>query len=84
MVPEPKLKVRQAASEAKLWYIMKSMAAWPSGKAGDCKSLTPSSNLGAALIFHVYNHEFFVVFHEFVSHRLSLALISRIRVVWAI
>jgi hypothetical protein len=25
------------------------MAAWPSGKAEDCKSFTPSSNLGAAL-----------------------------------
>ncbi len=24
-------------------------AAWPSGKAGVCKTLTPSSNLGAAL-----------------------------------
>ena len=24
-------------------------AAWPSGKAEDCKSFTPSSNLGAAL-----------------------------------
>ncbi|EDY39857.1 hypothetical protein CPCC7001_2739 [Cyanobium sp. PCC 7001] len=23
-------------------------AAWPSGKAEDCKSFTPSSNLGAA------------------------------------
>jgi hypothetical protein len=26
------------------------MAAWPSGKAEDCKSFTPSSNLGAAFI----------------------------------
>jgi hypothetical protein len=25
------------------------MAAWPSGKAEDCKSFIPSSNLGAAL-----------------------------------
>jgi hypothetical protein len=25
-------------------------AAWPSGKAEDCKSFTPSSNLGAALM----------------------------------
>ena len=24
------------------------LAAWPSGKAGDCKSFIPSSNLGAA------------------------------------
>jgi hypothetical protein len=27
------------------------MAAWPSGKAEDCKSFTPSSNLGAAFKF---------------------------------
>ena len=26
-------------------------AAWPSGKAEDCKSFIPSSNLGAALYF---------------------------------
>ena len=26
-------------------------AAWPSGKAEDCKSFTPSSNLGAAFDF---------------------------------
>jgi hypothetical protein len=26
-------------------------AVWPSGKAVDCKSSIPSSNLGAALIF---------------------------------
>ena len=26
------------------------MAAWPSGKAEDCKSFTPSSNLGAAFV----------------------------------
>ena len=26
------------------------LAAWPSGKAEDCKSFTPSSNLGAAFI----------------------------------
>jgi hypothetical protein len=26
-------------------------AAWPSGKAEDCKSFTPSSNLGAASDF---------------------------------
>ncbi len=25
-------------------------AAWPSGKAEDCKSFTPSSNLGAAFL----------------------------------
>ena len=27
------------------------MAAWPSGKAEDCKSFTPSSNLGAAFLY---------------------------------
>ena len=27
------------------------MAVWPSGKAVDCKSSTPSSNLGAAFKF---------------------------------
>ena len=29
------------------------MAAWPSGKARDCKSFIPSSNLGAA--YYQYN-----------------------------
>jgi len=28
--------------------VCSQMAAWPSGKAEDCKSFTPSSNLGAA------------------------------------
>jgi hypothetical protein len=28
------------------------MAVWPSGKAVDCKSSTPSSNLGAALKYN--------------------------------
>lgn len=32
-----------------IWlYFGSDLAAWPSGKAGDCKSFIPSSNLGAA------------------------------------
>ena len=31
-----------------LLYFGSDLAAWPSGKAGDCKSFIPSSNLGAA------------------------------------
>jgi hypothetical protein len=29
-------------------YFIKILATWPSGKAGDCRSSFPSSNLGVA------------------------------------
>jgi hypothetical protein len=34
-----------------LLRLITSVAAWPSGKAEDCKSFTPSSNLGAAFFY---------------------------------
>jgi hypothetical protein len=36
-------------------------AAWPSGKAEDCKSFTPSSNLGAAFLLRVPNPPYLVL-----------------------
>jgi hypothetical protein len=46
----------------KAHYARSIMAAWPSGKAEDCKSFTPSSNLGAALVFKTRAVSHFAVF----------------------
>ena len=37
------------------------MAAWPSGKAEDCKSFIPSSNLGAAFDLNRLERVFLIV-----------------------
>ena len=38
------------ADTIRCWEFAPRPAAWPSGKAEDCKSFTPSSNLGAAFL----------------------------------
>ena len=46
------------------------MAVWPSGKAVDCKSSIPSSNLGAALKFLLLYSCFFLLLYYiiYLSH----------------
>ncbi len=63
------------------------MAAWPSGKAEDCKSFIPSSNLGAAFDPNKLERVFLIVlriptlrrilkrFAQNVSHLRSVAVL---------
>ena len=44
------------------------MAVWPSGKAVDCKSSIPSSNLGAAFKIVAILLPFFVILYILLLH----------------
>ena len=43
------------------------MEAWPSGKAGACKALIPSSNLGASFLNHTYEKRFLMAKKIFIG-----------------